>query len=283
MSDLDNRQWWRDLFRRDVLAGHVVNALVALGVGFVVTLAGAVSWVAWAAWRGSYLWTQRAIGASMAFAVVIVAIALALAIIRQRLRPARPIAPKGYLDHEAEIKKSRDIIIKLHTGIARVISKETKWITANTERLKKLQTLPYNKQLPAKLAISRRTAHSTDKTTKKLAALAPRLAIAGESYANAELAYWTWHSATNRLSPEDALAKVSSLETQIDLLTQNLASQEAHKTAIAGRRGESQILNEAVDRRLEVMDRQIAAVASQIAPLREVVTLLTPVTAGPIS
>jgi hypothetical protein len=89
MLETNKRPWWRDLFRREIVAGHVINAMISIAVTSALGLAVAVFWVTWAAWRGSYLWMQRMIGASIAFGIFVLTTVVALAILRRRLPQER--------------------------------------------------------------------------------------------------------------------------------------------------------------------------------------------------
>jgi hypothetical protein len=279
--------WWKELFRKEVLFGHVINSVVALAVGFVVGLVVALFWVTWSAWHHSPVWTQRAIGASMAFSVSIIMTAATLAILRRHLAgPAadRPVTGKGYLDHKADSSKSLAAITRRLNNITAITIKETERIKARTVRLRRLYKLPdSDKRLSLELAEERREARTTDRTTRKMAREVTVLAQAIETHTTAELAYWKWHTQSHRVDANNAQILIRLMEDQLRSIEENLnVRAEARVTAVA-RLGRSQVLNEAVERRLIVLDRQSAAMASQQAPLQQVVALLKPFTTPPLA
>lgn len=282
MADTDKQQspWWRELVRKEVVGGHVVGTLVGLAVTFTTGLVMTGFWFAWAAWRGSEVWTQRSIGAAMAFALVIVATATALVVLRQRLTPssAKQSAVKGYLDHKADSSKAIDATTRTLGAIAKITNRETANIKAGTARLQRIHQLPYDKRLSKELEESRRSARSTDKTSRKLAAQVERLAESTQTYAQAELAYWKWHTAHYPLDAHEARARIDLTQRQLRSIQEYLEALADGRRVTADRLGVSQTLNEAVERRLAILDKQYAAVAAQQAPLWEVIALLEPFT-----
>jgi hypothetical protein len=277
--------WWKELFHKEVLFGHVINSVVALAVGFVVGLLATLFWVIWSALHHSPIWTQRAIGASMAFAVSIIMTSVTLAFLRRRLAApsaGRPATGKGYLDHKADSLKSSTAITRRLTNITALTIKETKRTKARTVRLQRLYKLPDSKKrLSLELAEARREARTTDLTTRKIAKETVLLAKAIETYTTAELEYWKWNTQHHRIDATNAQMLVQLMENQLRSIDENLRVRAEARTTTVARLGRSQVLNEAVERRLVLIDRQAAAMASQKTPLQEVVALLRPLTMSP--
>jgi hypothetical protein len=278
MADAEKEPpWWKELLRKEAVGGHVVNAVVNLAVTFVAGLVGTVCWIAWAAWRGSFLWTQRGIGAAMTFAVVIVATAVALHILRRRLTvpsAGRPVAPKGYLDHIVESDKAHKEFVRIMTLLTKITNDNTKRTIASTERIKKINRLPFSRQVRAKLAESRRSALSYDKTTKRLNAQIPPIERAVRTIAPGNLAYWKWYTANHRITAGEAQGLIQGTRTRLSSNESWLQSQANHRTQIEALRGTSQVLDEAIDRHLAVMDRLREVMATEREPLKELILLL---------
>jgi hypothetical protein len=278
--------WWRDLLRREAVGGHVVSTLVGLAVTFVVGLIVTAFWFIVAAWRDSYVWIQRSIGAAMAFAVVTVAVVVSLAILRLRLHspsvnPA--VAAKGHLDHQADSTKARAVIAQELSKITKITVQGTKWLHATTARLQKIYATNDENRLAKELAESRREARLRDKTTRKLSARIPSLAKAIETSSRSDVAYWRWHTANYGVDAPHALTLMNLQKENLASINEYLEAQVATRVETARRLGISQVLNEAIERRLEVVDRLCAAVASQREPIQEVIVLLEPFAKVPLS
>jgi hypothetical protein len=78
------------------------------------------------------------------------------------------------------------------------------------------------------------------------------------------------------LDAQEAQARIDLINRQLKVSQEYLKALAEGKRATASRLGVSQTLNEAIERRLSIVDRQYAAVASQQASLLEVITLLEP-------
>lgn len=271
--------WWRSLFSKEALGGHVVNTLVGLSITFVLGLLVTLFWVAVAAWSGSYVWTQRFIGAAMAFGVVVITTAMAIIFLRRRLSPPiRHATEKGYLDFQTDSAKARDEILRIQKKITGITQSETRQIKANIEKLNKIATLLHEKQLPAKLKNSKRSARATDRVTDKINAIVPTLAAAIETYSKSELAYWTWRSSAAPPTLEEAAALLSPMRERLRGVSEYIQSLVDSRKVTEQRKGVSQALNDATDRRLKAIDRLISAEASQQEPWQKIIAQLEKVT-----
>lgn len=281
MSESERLTWWKDLFRKEVVAGHVVNSLVSLAVTFLLGLIVTTWWLTWSAWHRSFLWQQRAIGAAIAFLVCFIATCVALVILRRRVMatmpPAQKPASKGFLDHRADSARSTDEISKTLGQITALTVKETKRTQEETARWLKINKLPYGKRkLNKEIKEAKRAARAYDRTTRQIAQRVPALAKATETFAQAELAIWKWLTAAQSVDANTAIQRIQLFKDQVEAVQQNIATRNDSKRAAQGRLGMSQILNEAVGRRLIVLDSLSAAMALEIEPLQEAIRLLEP-------
>lgn len=275
--------WWRELLRKEAVGGHVVSTLVGISVTFLTGLIMTGFWFTWAAWRGSSVWKQRSIGAAMALTFVILVTATALGLLRRRLNLSstkKSAATKGYLDHKADSARAMDATTRILGKISEITTKETAKIKAGTARLERIYRLPYDKILSKEIAETSRSARSTDKTSRKLAEQVDKLAESTATYAQAELAYWKWHTAQHKLDAQEAQTRIDLIQEQLTIIQGYMEALAGGRRVTADRLGVSQTLNEAVERRLEIIDRQYAAISSQQAPLQEVIALLEPFTKG---
>jgi hypothetical protein len=185
---------------------------------------------------------------------------------------------KGYLDHQLDIEKARKTINRTLKEISKITADETKGIEKETARAPKISKLSSAKQL----ASSRRSARFADRATQKLASKVQILAQATKTMASAELASWEWRSRRLNIEPANVLELLEAKKRKMDTVQRHLEALKGRRKAIEGRRGISQAINDAIDRRLYVEDQMIQAVASEQSPLQQVIELLEPLTKGPV-
>jgi hypothetical protein len=102
------------------------------------------------------------------------------------------------------------------------------------------------------------------------------LAKAIESSNTAETGYWRWHTKERAVDAAFAQGILRLTQEHLAAIENNVSVEEEGRNVLSGSMGRAGVLDEAIMRRLVVMERQAAAIASQIEPLREVIRLLAP-------
>jgi hypothetical protein len=183
-------------------------------------------------------------------------------------------SPKGYLDHLVESDKAHKEFLKLLAVLTEITNENTKRTIASTERIKKINQLPYIQQGRAKLAESRRSARSYDKTTKRMNAQIPLIEKAVNALAPSNLAFWRWYTANHVMTAAEAQGLIQNTKTRLSTAEAGLHSMENRRISIEALRGTSRVFDEAIDRHLIVQGRLRKIMASELEPLRETISLL---------
>ncbi len=231
--------------------------LVALG-GAVVTAIVAV----WSYMRGTPVrWTDRAVGAFVAFVAFFLATAIVVFVRSRRLKIMEHLrdaqfssGEKGFLDFLMDRQKAEKELVKIVGSIIQETERIGKKVREHTRKVETIAKYPEPKRIVKSHRLASATAKDFRKCSRKLEKLLSLFDKTTELLGESHIGYMKWFTLSTEEEKLQLVIFHNAIKELLNTVRETLKSQEGWRDKVRGLTGISQELNAAAARLAATID-----------------------------